>query len=119
AKLVDPSEPPAGPLHIVNCALNLGGSTDLALHTRHSATFTLTPICCGSRYVSRDQTGNKVEMGFTSTEKFGGTDGQPTLGQAISVSGAAASPNMGYHTSAVMAFMMTLFNVRLGCGFLI
>src|SRR5690606_4773968 len=28
---------PAGPLHIVNCALNLGGSSDLALHTRHSA----------------------------------------------------------------------------------
>jgi hypothetical protein len=56
-------------------------------------------------------------MGFTSTEKFGGTDGQPTLGQAISVSGAAASPNMGYHTSAVMAFMMTLFNVRLGWWF--
>ena len=34
---------PAGPLHIVNCALNLGGSSDLALHTRHCASFTLTP----------------------------------------------------------------------------
>src|SRR5262249_32846213 len=31
-----------GPLHLVNCALNLGGSSDLALHTRHSASFTLT-----------------------------------------------------------------------------
>ena len=29
----------AGPLHIVNCALNLGGSSDLSLHTRHSASF--------------------------------------------------------------------------------
>jgi hypothetical protein len=31
---------PVGPLHIVNCALNLGGSSDLALHTRHCASFT-------------------------------------------------------------------------------
>ena len=25
-------EPPEGPFHVVNCALNLGGSSDLALH---------------------------------------------------------------------------------------
>ena len=37
-----------GPYHIVNCALNLGGSSDLALHTRHSASFTLSPLYCGS-----------------------------------------------------------------------
>jgi hypothetical protein len=42
---------------------------------------------------------------------------QPTLGQAISVSGAAASPNMGYHTSPVVAFLLTVFNVRLGWWF--
>ena len=36
------------------------------------------------------------------------------LGIAVSISGAAASPNSGYHTSPVMAFLMTLFNVRLG-----
>src|SRR6185436_658526 len=45
-------QPPSGPLHIVNCALNLGGSSDLALHTRHSAAFTLTPLSCGSGYKS-------------------------------------------------------------------
>ncbi|MDD1641564.1 MAG: hypothetical protein LUQ68_08820 [Methylococcaceae bacterium] len=39
------------------------------------------------------------------------------MGQAISVSGAAASPNMGYHTSAPVAFLMTLFNARLGWWF--
>ena len=33
------------------------------------------------------------------------------------MSGAAASPNMGYHTSPVVAFLMTLFNVRLGWWF--
>ena len=51
------------------------------------------------------------------TNAYGGTRGDPTLGQAISVSGAAASPNMGYHTSPVMAFLLTLFNVRLGWWF--
>jgi hypothetical protein len=106
-----------GPLHIVNCALNLGGSTDLALHTRHSASFTLSPLHCGSAYLSHDQHGHAEEIGFVTTSQFGHRSGGPTLGQAISVSGAAASPNMGYHTSSVIAFLMTLFNVRLGWWF--
>jgi hypothetical protein len=37
-----------------------------------------------------------------------------SLATAVSISGAAASPNMGYHTSPATAFLMTLFNVRLG-----
>jgi predicted acylesterase/phospholipase RssA len=37
-----------------------------------------------------------------------------TLGTALAISGAAASPNMGYHTSAPLAFLMTIFNIRLG-----
>jgi len=108
---------PTRPLHIVNCALNLGGSSDLALHTRQSASFTLSPLHCGSAYRSRDQQGHTEEIGFIPTGDFGHRDGGPTLGQAISVSGAAASPNMGYHTSSVIAFLLTLFNVRLGWWF--
>jgi len=61
--------------------------------------------------------GNRDELGYIPTGQYGGKDGQPTLGQAISVSGAAASPNMGYHTSPVVAFLMTLFNARLGWWF--
>src|SRR5262249_11988693 len=106
-----------GPLHIVNCALNLGGSSDLALHTRHSASFTLSPLQCGSSYLSRAQTGEARELGYVSTDAYGGRFGTPTLGQAISVSGAAASPNMGYHTSPVVSFLLTVFNVRLGWWF--
>ena len=107
-------QPFDGPLHIVNCALNLGGSSDLALHTRHSAAFTLSPLYCGSAYKSRDQAGKPEEIGFLPTRAYGSPHELPTLGQAISVSGAAASPNMGYHTSPVTAFLLTLFNVRLG-----
>ncbi|MGB9123914.1 MAG: hypothetical protein WCE73_25080, partial [Candidatus Angelobacter sp.] len=36
------------------------------------------------------------------------------LGTATGISGAAANPNMGYHSSAQTAFLLTLFNVRLG-----
>jgi heme/copper-type cytochrome/quinol oxidase subunit 2 len=36
------------------------------------------------------------------------------LGTAISISGAAASPNMGFHTSPPLAFLMTVFDVRMG-----
>jgi hypothetical protein len=108
--------PLCGPLHVVNCALNLGGSSDLALHTRHSAAFTLTPFYCGSSYKSHDLT-TCGELGYVPTAAYGGRRGAPTLGQAIAVSGAAASPNMGYHTSPVTAFLLTLFNVRLGWWF--
>jgi len=38
----------------------------------------------------------------------------PNLGLAMAISGAAASPNMGYYSSAPVAFLMTVFNVRLG-----
>ena len=115
--LTDADHPSAGPFHIVNCALNLGGSSDLALHTRHSAAFTLSPLQCGSSYESKKPSGAREELGYISTANYGGKDGAPTLGQAISVSGAAASPNMGYHTSPVVAFLLTVFNVRLGWWF--
>ena len=38
----------------------------------------------------------------------------PGIGTAIAISGAAANPNSGYHTSAPLAFLMTILNVRLG-----
>ncbi|MET0225351.1 MAG: hypothetical protein ABW187_02820, partial [Dokdonella sp.] len=37
-----------------------------------------------------------------------------TLGSAIAISGAAVSPNMGYHSSAAVTFLLTLFDARLG-----
>ena len=108
----------AGPLHIVNCALNLGGSSDLTVHTRQSAAFTLTPLHCGSAYMGRAAADARAgEVGYVRTRTYGKSENQPSLGQAISVSGAAASPNQGYHTSPVVAFLLTLFNVRLGWWF--
>jgi hypothetical protein len=37
-----------------------------------------------------------------------------SLGTALAISGAAVSPNMGYHSSPSIALLLTLFNVRLG-----
>ncbi|MBY0508411.1 MAG: hypothetical protein K2X03_31160 [Bryobacteraceae bacterium] len=52
--------------------------------------------------------------GGSYTQKYPRTGTPPTVGTAITISGAAASPNMGYHSSPILAFLMTLFNVRLG-----
>lgn len=102
-----------GPFPIVNCALNLGGSADLTVHTRHSASFTLTPLRCGA---DRDEVGYVELDNLAKNFKYAG-DRNPTVGQIMAVSGAAANPNMGYHTSPVVAFLLTVFNVRLGWWF--
>jgi hypothetical protein len=94
-----------GPFPIFNCALNLSGSSDLALHTRHSASFSLTPLWCGS---------DRRKVGYSDTLKFASGI---MLGQAVAISGAAASPNMGFNTSPLVAFLLTMFNVRLGWWF--
>jgi len=101
--------PYRGPFPIVNCSLNLGGSSDLALHTRHSASFVMTPLRLGA---------DRPSVGYApSAPATRRRDNGVTLGQAISISGAAASPNMGYDTSPLVAFLMTMFNVRLGWWF--
>jgi hypothetical protein len=112
----DGTAPFGGPFPIVNCTLNLGGSSDLAVKTRHSDCFTMTPLHCGFNH---KRTGASREMvgGYAPTEHYCGQKESPTLGLAVAVSGAAASPNMGYHTSPLTSFLMTVFNARLGCWF--
>ena len=91
-----------GPFPILNCALNLGGSTDLDVKTRQSASFFFTPFRCGAA---------RPKVGYWEHSINGF---KPTLGQAVSISGAAASPNMGFNTSSLVSCLLTVFNVRLG-----
>jgi hypothetical protein len=56
---------------------------------------------------------NFSSSAYRPTAEYGKSGG-PHLGTAIAISGAAASPNMGYHTNAALAFLMAVFNVRLG-----
>jgi hypothetical protein len=102
-------EPYRGPFPIVNCTLNLGGSSDLALNTRHSSSFTLSPLRCGC---------DRPAVGYAPTwSKEGSFADGVQLGQAVAISGAAVSSNMGYNTSPLVAFLLTMFNVRLGWWF--
>ncbi len=101
-----------GPFPIFNCTLNLGGSSDLTLHSRHSASFSLTPLRCGA---DRPKVGY-APTGESSTPESSFANGVK-LGQAVAISGAAASPNMGYNTSPLVALLLTMFNVRLGWWF--
>ena len=90
------------PMHVINAALNLVAGNNLAWQERKADTFTFSPLHSGSH-----------RLGYRSTVEFGGDTGL-SLGTAMTISGAAASPNMGYHSSVTLAFLMTLFNVRLG-----
>jgi GNAT superfamily N-acetyltransferase len=98
-----------GPLfHVVNVAVNLLSSRDYAWQDRKAASFTISPLHCGSMW---------PVLGYRDSRDYGRSQarGQSiTLGTALAISGAAASPNMGYHSSAAVTFLMTLFNARLG-----
>ena len=106
--------------HVVNMALNLVAGGELAWQERKAESMTATSLHVGTR-----------RLGYRRAEEYGGLPaGLPqdapappdskreghslSLGTAMAISGAAASPNMGYHSSPVLTFLMTLFNARLG-----
>jgi uncharacterized membrane protein len=94
-------------LPVINVALNLVGGSKLAWQERKAESFTISPLHCGSYYVGYRKTDGPPG------ERYGGVDGV-SLGSAITISGAAASPNMGYHSSPLVTFILTVMNVRLG-----
>ena len=111
--------PYRGPFPILGCTLNLGGSADLSVNTRHGDSFTLTSLRCGSNRptVGYAPTVHRVQSSPGVITTLGGYANGIHLGQAVAVSGAAVSPNMGYNTSPLVAFLLTMFNVRLGWWF--
>jgi len=96
--------------HVLNLTLNLVAGKELAWQERKAESFTVSPLHSGSC---------NPQLGYRSSEKYGGVEKEPTesgisLGTAMAISGAAASPNMGYHSSPVLGLLMTMFNARLG-----
>jgi hypothetical protein len=95
------------PLHVVNMTLNLVHGSNLAWQQRKAEPFSSTRLHTGS-----------CRLGYRSSAFYGGKYNDRTtpisLGTSITVSGAAASPNMGYHSSPLLTLVMTLFNARLG-----
>jgi hypothetical protein len=91
------------PLHVVNVTLNLAGGDKLEWQDRKAESFAISPLHAGSYW-----------LGYRNSRHYGGPGGI-SLATSAAISGAAASPNMGYMmTSPVVRFIMTLFNVRLG-----
>jgi hypothetical protein len=123
-------DPYDGPYPVLNASLNLVKGKDLAWQERKAESFVMTPHYCGydvwleeqdSPMLMKHREPSKTleRYGYRPTEfyafpiyipQYHG----PNLGLAMAISGAAASPNMGYHSSTPVAFLMTVFNVRLG-----
>jgi len=111
------------PLHVINTALNLVASRELAWQHRKAASFCFTPLYSGFELPVPARDGwfghpvapEAAQRGaFRPTARYLYRDGGPWLGSAFATSGAAASPNQGYHTSPALSVMLTVFNVRLG-----
>jgi len=89
------------PLHIANLALpttsliGMGRSTTVA-------SFTVSPLHAGS-----------PGLGYRKTGEYSAGHGI-SLGTAMAISGSGSSGTVGYSSSPVVRFLLTLFNARLG-----
>jgi len=113
---------------VINMTLNITTGLRDAWAERKGSSFTATPLHCGAAELRpRVETDPPRPLGaYVSTQDFAGKEGDQDekgvgqgthLGSMLTVSGAAASPNWGYHSSPPIAFLMTLFNVRLGAWY--
>ncbi|HUI85322.1 MAG TPA: hypothetical protein VL240_13925 [Candidatus Binatia bacterium] len=93
---------PDAPLHVINTALNVVATRNLAWQQRKAESFTFSPVSCGS-----------WRLGYVPTAVYGGSRGV-RVGTAMAISGAAVNPNMGYNSSPLVTLLMTFFNTRLG-----
>jgi hypothetical protein len=106
------------PFHVVNMALNVVASSRLAWQERKAESFTATALHSGTAAGTAG-----VPLGYRRSREYGGRapdyadQNRPSgisLGTALAISGAAASPNMGYNSSPMVTLLLALFNVRLG-----
>jgi hypothetical protein len=134
-------KPFQGPYPIWGTTLNITAGEDLAWQQRKGASFIYSPLFCGWDHVdpavpppqpekpASDSDADALKRnppsnlyGYRSTLErksegapgYGGCGGKPFIGTAMAASGAAASPNMGYHTRPAVAALLAIFNVRLG-----
>ncbi len=90
------------PLHLVNTAFNIHAAKGTkaergSLQDRRAISFVFSAAGYGCDLWSARQVPDDI-----------------TLGSAMAISGAAASPHMGYHTSKPISFVLAFFNLRLG-----
>jgi len=104
--------PPGGslwqPFHVINLTLNLVAGEKLAWQERKAAPFTVSALHCGTGSAGPE---TRPCGAYRSSDQYGA---KISLGTAMAISGAAVSPNMGYHSSPAVTFLMSMLNVRLG-----
>jgi Patatin-like phospholipase len=93
---------------VINCALNVLKSDNLAWQERKALSLTCTPRAVGAAAL------DEGSGCYRSSRAYGSPHDGISLGTAMTISGAAVSPNMGYHSSPALSVLMTFFNVRLG-----
>ncbi|MEQ8836411.1 MAG: patatin-like phospholipase family protein [Lacipirellulaceae bacterium] len=92
-----------GPYLLVNTAINLQNSKDLALRSTRSDFFIFSKLYCGGS-----------RTGYVTTNIMEKAYSRVRLNTAVAVSAAAVSPNMGRFTNGFIVMLMTFLNVRLG-----
>jgi hypothetical protein len=121
------------PYPILNTTLNVVRGRQLALQMRKALSFTFSPLHSG--FVRSQPGDTEWEMNYQPTSEAGPArfpkplramikrllGEQPeaavrgvSLGTAMAISGAAASPNMGFYSDPAVGFLLTVFDVRLG-----
>ena len=118
-----------GPYHIVNSTLNLVSGENLAWQKRKAKSFIMSPLFCGydvrpNEHIEKVKSSNNItsvspplrsekleSSGYRLTNLYAK---DISSGTAMAISGAAVSPSMGHYSSTAVAFLMTIFNVRLG-----
>jgi hypothetical protein len=106
-----------GPYPIFCTALNLTHGEDLAWQERKAASFVFTPLYSGYDVGWTAAKNSRKAMrfnGFVQTETYAYPAPGIHINTAAAISGAALSPNSGFHSSPATAFLLTVFNVRLG-----
>jgi hypothetical protein len=107
--------------HVINVALNFMdvSGNRLEWQERKAASFTVTPLRTGSRITGYCKTdsiggGGATKVDCDKADEKGGWVRGITIGRAMTISGAAVAPSMGFHSSKLIAIVMTFFDVRLG-----
>ncbi|MBV8900753.1 MAG: patatin-like phospholipase family protein [Verrucomicrobia bacterium] len=90
------------PFHVICGAANLARGERLAWQERKAVSFTFSALHCGS-----------ANLAYRPAKKYGGSRGI-TLGTAMTISAAAANSEMGFYSSPLKSFLLTLLNARLG-----
>ena len=110
-------EPYDGPFPIFCSTLNLTFGADLAWQDRKGASFAFTPLLSGYHvgWTGAKGVDSKTTFnGYVPTDAYAYPGHGVHLATVTAISGAALSPNMGVNSQPAVAFLMTLFNVRLG-----